>query len=169
VQLSEVRQSPLTFDEGLWALDAAPLPAKNRCLMFLAGDQPVAVPIHSLRDVLLLESIMPLPGVPPWVLGLTNVRGTVVGVVDLAWFLGRGRLDARGGRLVVCYAGPRTVALAVADARRIVDYAPLDLAPVSGVTGRIGRYVRSVVPVDGALVPLLDIDELLAEDELVKG
>ena len=158
-----------SFDGGLWALDVAPTPAKDRCLIFAAADEPFAISIGFLRDVLTIESITPLPGVAPWVLGLTNVRGTVVGVVDLARFLGQGKVDTRTGRLLVCRSGARTVGLAVAEAHRIVDHAPTDLAPVMSVTGRLGRYVHSAVFVDGELIPLLDVDRLLAGDELVQG
>ena len=77
-----------------------------------------------LRGVEPYEAVTPVPHVPAWVLGVTNVRGTVVGVVDLAGFLGLGEGPLAGGRLLVCGAGARLVAFAVAAARDVLDYAP---------------------------------------------
>jgi chemotaxis signal transduction protein len=108
------------------------------------------------------------------VLGVTNVRGTVVGVVDLASFLGLGEGPLAGGRLLVCGAGTRLVAFAVADARDVLDYAPDALLPVgasaSATAGRRGeRFVTALVPTAESAVPLLDLERLLGEDELVSG
>jgi chemotaxis signal transduction protein len=165
-RLLEDRHGVLDLSEGLWALEAATPDATERCLLFECGGHPFAAPISMLRDVLTHTATTRVPGVPSWVLGLTNVRGTVVGVVDLARFLGLAEREARASRTLICGAGPRLVGLAVADARRLVDYTADELSSAVGLTGRTGQYVQSLVPVDGGLVPLLDVKRLLEDDEL---
>ena len=47
----------------------------------LAG-QEYAIPAESVREVFRFAAVMPLPDSPPWVLGVIDVRGRVVPVVD---------------------------------------------------------------------------------------
>jgi purine-binding chemotaxis protein CheW len=156
----------LDLSEGLWALDAVASETTERCLLFECGGSTFAAPIIYLRDVLVYAPSTRVPGVPAWVLGLTNVRGTVVGVIDLARYLGLADPEPRMTRTLICGVGARLVGLAVADARRLVDYVSEDLSVASGLNGRISHYVDSLVPVDGSLVPLLDVKRLLEDDEL---
>jgi len=167
MQVREVESSRFDLSEGLWALEAPPSAATERCLLFDVGAQHFATPIVVLRDILPLEFITAVPGLASWVLGLTNVRGTVVGVVDLARFLGLGDGDLKRGRLLVCGGGTRLVAFAVAEASSIVDYQSADLQDAGSIAGRVGRYVDSLVPIEGHTVPLLDLGRLLADEEIV--
>ena len=166
------------FDlQTLWALDAAPLAAGHtRALLCTVGDATLAVPIASLRGVEPFAAVSRLPHLPPWVVGVTNVRGTVVGVVDLARFLGLGETPRNQGRLLICAAesraplpAPLLVALAVHDAHEVMDYPPTAVVDAAAGAGRAGRYLAGLIQTEGLAVPLLDVGRLLTEDELIKG
>jgi purine-binding chemotaxis protein CheW len=168
--------APAAWDlrDSLWALAATAPPARERCLLCTVGRTRLALPIAFLRGVETYDAVTPVPHLPAWVLGVTNVRGTVVGVVDLAGFLGMGEGPLAGGRLLVCGGGTRLVAFAVADARDVLDYAPDTLIPVAAsgpatAGGRAERFVTALVPTEGSAVPLLDLERLLGDDELVSG
>ena len=140
----------------------------SRCLVCEAGSAEFAIPIEYLRGVEAGAEVTPLPQLPEWVAGLTTVRGAVLGVVDLARFLGLGKLPGRIERLVICAAGGRQVALAVAAARTIVDYAPAALQEVGG-SDVVGRYVSGLITGGEQTVPVLDVERLLADDQLLRG
>jgi purine-binding chemotaxis protein CheW len=167
MQLQNTALPSFDLSEGLWALEAPQSAADERCLLFDLGGQQFATPIVSLRDILTLESITRTPGLASWVRGLTNVRGAVVGVVDLARFLGLSEGEIHRGRLLVCGAGTRLVAFAVAGVSSIVDYQAADLQESGSIAGRVGRYIESLVPIEGIPIPLLDLGRLLADDEIV--
>jgi purine-binding chemotaxis protein CheW len=141
----------------------------GRCLVCEAGSTVFAIPIEYLRGVEACAEITPLPHLPEWVAGLTTVRGGVLGVVDLARFLGLGKVSAGTGRLVICAAGARQVALAVAAARTIVNYGPAALQETGGTGGGVSQYVRGLITTDDRTVPVLDVERLLADDQLVGG
>ncbi len=177
MRAGEVEQLEL---QALWALEATPRgPARERALLCTVGATSFAVPIQYLRAVEPHARLTPLPHVPQWVLGLTNVRGTVVGVVDLARFLELGETPPGQGRLLICGEGPRLVALAVAAARDVLDYPPerarpaeqlgLRGEPGGGLRGRAGRFLAGLIQMDSTAVPLLAVGRLLADEELVSG
>ncbi len=57
-------------------------------LAFRLAQERYAVDIDAVREVCPLKSLTPLPGVPDFVMGIVNVRGHVVSVLDLKRFFG---------------------------------------------------------------------------------
>jgi len=53
-----------------------------------AGGQRLGIPVETLREIVLLPAITTLPALPRWLLGMTHVRGELIGVVNLAMVLG---------------------------------------------------------------------------------
>jgi len=64
---------------------------------FRLGEARLACNIERVQEILPLPTPTPVPGAKPWILGLANVRGALMTVVDLAWFLGgqRSELSSR--------------------------------------------------------------------------
>ena len=54
---------------------------------FRLSDARMACNIDRVQEILPLPSSTPVPGSKPWILGLANVRGNLMTIVDLAWFL----------------------------------------------------------------------------------
>ena len=61
---------------------------------FLLEKEYFGLEAHYIKEVVPLREYTPLPGVPPFVLGLVNVRGQVFSVVDLKTFF-----NMPGGRI----------------------------------------------------------------------
>ena len=53
-------------------------------LSFFVADEEYAIGILKVKEILQVEAITKVPGAPPSIRGVTNVRGSVVPVVDLA-------------------------------------------------------------------------------------
>ena len=157
--------------------------ASERSLLCRVGNARFAIPIAYLRGIEPHEGVTPVPQVPPWVEGVTNLRGTVVGVVDLARFLGLPDTEQSPNpaaapllspavstrKLVLCGLGGRLVAFSVADTENVVDYPAEAVLSAGGVDGRIRQFVSGLVPTDGKAAPLLDIEQLLSAEELVRS
>jgi purine-binding chemotaxis protein CheW len=153
---------------------ARPLPeAKARgevleLLTFGLGRERYAIETRFVREVTRLSDLTPVPGAPSFILGITNVRGEVVPVVDVRKLFGvaeKGLTDL--SRLVVLGTEATEFGLladAVHDVERLPGSEALD-APES-VAG-IGReYLRAVTR--DALV-VLDGEALLEDERLVVG
>ena len=117
-------------------------------LLVRVGDEQYALPIGDVVEVARLSELTPVPGAPSAVLGVHNLRGQVVPVVDLGAIVGMPRSDARAAVVIVDDAGD-LAGLAV-DA--LLDVAAVD-AEASGTAE--GPLVGSAM-IDGGLVGLLD-------------
>ena len=60
---------------------------QSKFIIFSLGGSKYAVPIQQVLEVGEPQRITPVPNVPDWVLGVTNLRGDIISVVDCGAFL----------------------------------------------------------------------------------
>jgi purine-binding chemotaxis protein CheW len=120
--------------------------------MRVAGEQ-YALAVDHVTEVVVLDELTPIPGAPEWMLGVCNLRGEVLSVVDLAAVLGLPGAH-RPARLVVTTASGTRAGLAIEEV--------LDVAPMPAITPEHGLgCVQATVVADDMLVGVLDIDAVL--------
>src|SRR5690606_37516368 len=139
---------------------------RPRALIVELSGRVFGLPVAQVREVLRPRDLVPIPGAPPAALGLINVRGVVVTVLDLAALLSASLSDdappthirAVGPQSIVLLEhGGRAVGVAV-DA--VHDVRPLDEA--SAVTDELSPLARDTPgPTDRPIVRL-DVSTLLA-------
>ena len=56
-------------------------------VVFAMGESRLACHIDRIGEILPCPQSTPVPGAKPWIIGLANVRGELLTVVDLAWYL----------------------------------------------------------------------------------
>ena len=56
-------------------------------VVFGVGDSRLACNIDRIGEILPCPQSTPVPGAKPWIIGLANVRGELLTVVDLSWYL----------------------------------------------------------------------------------
>jgi purine-binding chemotaxis protein CheW len=117
----------------------------------VAGEQ-YALPVEHVAEVVELGQVTPVPGAPRPLLGLQNLRGEIVSVVDLATALGL-HGETRPSRLIVATDGARRAGFAI-DEVLSVGSLP-ETAPEQGL-----GCVSSTTVVDGVLTGIVDIGVL---------
>lgn len=117
------------------------------------GGEQYALPVRAVQEVAPIGDVMPMPGAPPHVLGVRNVRGEVVPVIDLAALAGLGK-GGRSAVLAVIEDTGRRAGLAVDE---VIDVGPLPSRSHESAS----PLLRGEVVTDGQLVGLLDPDAVL--------
>ncbi len=56
-------------------------------VIFRIGDDRLACSVEKVHEFLPIPAFTPVPGTKPWILGLANVHGDLLTIIDLAWFL----------------------------------------------------------------------------------
>ena len=88
--------------------------ASTRACVFTLGRHRFAVDVTEAREVVVFDELTPVPLAPPFVVGVANLRGTVMPMVDLSSLLGLPLREAKGRTLgLVLGHGPWTAAAAV--------------------------------------------------------
>jgi chemotaxis signal transduction protein len=118
----------------------------------VAGED-YALPVTDVLEVAELGDVTPVPGAPGAVLGVRNLRGTVLPVVDLANVFGLSRTELPA-RIVVADLGGRTAGLAV-DSVVGVEQLPAASEEVES------PYLAGAALADGALVGIIEVKSVL--------
>jgi purine-binding chemotaxis protein CheW len=142
------------------------------------GPEALAIPIAQVREILQAPRLTPLPRTPDFLLGVMNLRGAVVPVIDLARRLGGASATlARRSCVVVveveCSAdttaepGARWVVGLMVDAVYEVFDAPSAVEPVPPLGTRVdARMLAGMVRARGEVIGMLALERALASTEL---
>ncbi len=123
------------------------------CVRVRLGEEHYALPVASVFEVSEVGDYVPVPGAPPAVLGVLNVRGQVVPVVDPAPLLGAARVGERP-RVVLAEDKGRRAALAV-DQIVSVGELPEFAEQVES------SFLAAAAMIDDKLVGLIELDAVL--------
>ena len=117
------------------------------------GEEQYALPVESVREIAELGDVTPVPGAPAEVLGVRNLRGAVIPVLDLATLLGL-HSDAIPERVVIAERRSRVAGLAVDEVLDVGSLPPLTEETESD-------RVSGAALVDGSLVGVVDLSPIL--------
>lgn len=154
------RARSLALQEAVAVADAG-----DARLTFRLGGSSYSLPAVAVREVQPLLSYTPLPAVPPFVVGLVNVRGRLLTAIDLRPLLGLGAgAPPPGAQLLILAVDDNEIGL-VADSVVAVRRHEGVLAPAPSATS--GRPISWVRGVDDELTIHLDPELLFADPALL--
>jgi purine-binding chemotaxis protein CheW len=142
-------------------------------LGFSLADETYAIELLRIREIIEHVPITRVPGMPSSVLGVINLRGRVVPVVDLAVKMGLGpRPITRWTCFVIVEAvmdGERTTLGLLADSvSEVLDLAPDDVEPPPAFGTRTPvDYLRGMGRQEQRFIFLLDLDRMLSAEALL--
>ena len=137
--------------------DAVPVRSVVEHLVFLVRERSLALPIDRVVEIRGHGDPTPLPHAPPHVLGVVNLRGTVLPVIDLAQRLGLGPTPASPRNVMIVVDGNRgPFGLLVDGVSEILS--PEADALAEPPDGLRDGFVNAVVLRDDAIVQVLDPD-----------
>lgn len=131
-----------------------------RLLVFRVADLACAAEAAAVREILTVRPATRVPGAPPSVWGVVNVRGSLVTVVDGRQALGRSA-GSSGGSIVLLDVGRRTVGLVVDEVIDLIAVPAGELADRQELPGIDPAVVRAVGRRADLSFVLLDFDALL--------
>ncbi len=115
--------------------------------MIEAGAQRFALELTAIREIVPAHAATRLPGSPAWVLGLFNLRGLVLTVIDLASRLGLEPGPAAS--VVVLEVDDRTFGVRVDRVRTVANAEEATVEPVEAARAADGLVMGMVRLVDG--------------------
>lgn len=137
----------------------------------LAGEL-LAMPVERVREILELQPVAQLPGAPPQLLGMIDVRGQSVPVIDLRCKLGfMPGEDDSGTRIMVITAslGGRETEIGV-KVDRVHEVTVLDSdtlePPPEAAAGWRAEHIAGVGRRNGEFVTVLDFEQVFGVDDM---
>lgn len=135
---------------------------------FRLEDETYGVNVMQVQEVLRHTEIAPVPGAPEYVLGIINLRGSVVTVIDTRSRFGLPTSEVTDNSRIVIIEVDKQVLGILVDAVSEVVYlnqSEIESAPNVG-TDESAKFIQGVCHKDDRLLILVELGKLLNEDEL---
>ncbi len=163
--LADYEQRSMAHVAGLpEQLDA---PGLWRGVAYRVGNHRLASGFGEVVEILPMPAVTPVPGAQPWMLGVANVRGTLLPVVDLKQFLeGERTVLHEGQRVLVVRQSGGDVAVTIDELygqRSFIDDQGIDAASVSA--GRYAHFIERAYHVNDHDWGVFSLDRLARTPE----
>lgn len=134
---------------------------------FYIGDALCGMDILKVQEINKLMRMTKVPQAPDYVLGILNLRGQIVTIIDLRKKLGLGETDINlDPRNIIVNAAGGHVGLLVMKIGDVVE-ADMDKLepPPANMRGIQGEFFTGVYKTQTSLIGILDIEKVLSIDE----
>ena len=139
---------------------------KMELLMFSLGTEEIyGINVFKIREVMKLPPITKIPDADSRIMGVVNLRGENIPLVDLKQAIGLGELAHEGAKLIITEYNENKQGFLVSSVDRIVrmSWDRVNVPPRMIRTSRQGAVTAVTKLDDGRMVLILDVEKVLAE------
>lgn len=138
-----------------------------RLVVFRLADELYGLNIVSVESIGVLAPITRVPGTPPYISGIINLRGRVTPVVDLRRRLGLAEAPYTDEtRIVVVEHEDEQIGLLVDAVSEVRPAAAAEIDPPSALIADVGtQYIAGVIKAGDRLVIVLDLAQVLRRED----
>lgn len=134
---------------------------------FKLDNESYGIAVMQVMEVLRVTDITPVPGAPDYVLGIINLRGNVVTVIDTRKRFGLPPHEVDdASRIVIIESGDLVVGMMVDCVAEVVYLreSEIETAPNVG-NEETARFIQGVRSKDEQLLILIDVQKMLTSEE----
>ena len=134
---------------------------------FRLDNETYGINVMQVQEVLRYSEIAPVPGAPSYVLGIINLRGNVVTVIDTRQRFGLDSADVTDNtRIVIIEADKQVVGIMVDSVAEVVylRQSEIETAPNVG-NDESAKFIQGVCNKNGELLILVELDKMMSEEE----
>lgn len=140
----------------------------ERFLCFSLADENFAMPLLAVKEVIGMPEVTPVPHSPAHFIGVMNLRGQIISIVDMRKVLGAKTETTGETCVIICDLNPIVVGAVVSSVNNVLNVAEHELDQKPDIqSSRAAEFVRSVINREDKLVLLVDIAKALGVESLV--
>lgn len=134
---------------------------------YKVDNETYGINVMQVQEVLRYTEIAPVPGAPDYVLGIINLRGSVVTVLDTRLRFGLAQAESTDNtRIIIIETEHHRVGLLVDSVAEVVDLRQSEIETAPNVGNEdSAKFIQGVANRGGELLILVDINKLLNDQE----
>ncbi len=147
--------------------------APRQVLTFSLNEETYGVDILRVQEIRGWSTVNRIPQTPPHVLGVLNLRGSIVPIIDLRVRFGLVSAEFTALPVIIVLSiktakGTSEFGLVVDSVSDVVDIRGDEIKEPPNLGGKLSAaFVESLAPVAGRMVILLDVDALIGRDQSI--
>ncbi len=137
-------------------------------LTFVLANEKYAIKVIQVQEVLRYTPIAPVPGAPNEVLGIINLRGNVVTVVDARRKFGMASCEKDDlTRIMMLDVKGYIIGVLVDTVTEVIDFKDSEIESTPDVNNsNTSIFIQGIANINNELHILVNLDKLLTEDDL---
>lgn len=143
---------------------------RKKYLTFNLTDEKYGVPLHTVKEIIGIVDITPVPQVPKFFKGLINLRGKIISVIDLRvkLSLSAGEFTPKKTSIVITEIDDIVIGVIVDDVEAVVGFHDEQIDNTAEIQSKVSNeYIMGVAKTENhKLCLLLDISKVLSLEEL---
>lgn len=138
------------------------LMTSERFLSFFLGKEEYGIPLLSVREVIAMPEITPIPFTPSHFLGIMNLRGQVISIIDLRTKFNIKPTQTSETAVVICDLGALSLGIVVDSVNAVIAPADGELSPKPDIqSNKASDYITGVYRKGDRLLLFLDLARTL--------
>lgn len=147
---------------------------KDSIASAIITEEEYAINISQIREIITYSEPTRLPGRPASILGILNVRGELIPLLDLAYRLNH-EINYENSKIIITYKNNEKLGLLVQTVRDVVDYYDSEIEPAPAndmefVTGLIKKEVivegsNGTTEKKTRVLTILNTDEIIRDED----
>lgn len=136
-------------------------------IAFRIGDQEFCVNIMSVREIRGWTPVTPMPHAPRYVLGIINLRGAVLPIIDLSLRLGMKPAEPTVRHvIIVAQVGAKIVGLLVDAVSDILTVTDEKVQATPDIANELEKnYARGILAIEGRMICMIELESLFPQIE----
>ena len=138
----------------------------RHCVVYSLEDRYFALPLSTVERIARAAAITPLPSAMDMILGVINLQGRVLPVIDIRKRFSLPHHDINADHhFIVGKSGDRPVAILVDNVMDIIEVADEDMVKNDDILSDL-PFISGVIKKDNEMIMVQDLETLLSSDEL---
>ena len=136
---------------------------ERQLVVFELANESYGIDIAVVESIIKMQAITQLPQTPTFIMGVTNLRGTVLPVIDLRLRFGlEAQNDTKRTRIIIVTMGKVKVGVMVDGVSEVLRVADKSIEPLPAMVSSIhSDFLKGVVRLEDRLIVLLDVEKVL--------
>lgn len=145
---------------------------EGKYLTFNLGEEQYGLGILTVQEIIQMMKITTVPQTPDYIKGIINLRGRVIGIVDLRHKFGLPEVEETSETCIIVVEvsaldSPMTFGIIVDSVSEVIDVQESDIEDPPTFGSQIQTdFIRGLGKIGGKVKILLDIDRVLSFDEM---
>ena len=153
-------------------LDAAEsgLGTGEQFVIFVIEDEEYCIPILEVQEIIRMAPITWLPRRPEYIIGVLNLRGEIIPVIDLRIKFGLPKKEyTKFTRILIGQIGEKRVGIVVDLVNEVISLLSenMEAAPGMVAKNKNTEYIKGIAKQDERVIIMLDLAKVLAHEELL--
>lgn len=144
--------------------------AHSQYVVFLIEGEEYCIEILNVQEIIRMVPVTWLPKRAEYIIGVINLRGEIIPVIDLRIKFGLSRKDyTKFTRILIGQVAERQVGMVVDGVNEVVAVPGENIEAAPGMVSRSksAEYIKGIAKIEERVIVMLDLEKVLANEDII--